>query len=131
MPAEANNSWAQGLTQADVPVDVHACSRKLNTDSGVHHFPKKRSASYSKQLLQQNECLKTQTSSGVQESVTTCQLCTCASVGWCDIPPFNLQVCTMLAMVAMMSFNATQQLHSIFATEFNCVCREEHLVLKA
>jgi len=89
MPAEANNSWAQGPTQADVPEDIHACSRKLNTESGVHYFPKERSASYSEQLLQQNGCLKTQTRSGVQGSVTTCQLCTYASIGWCSTPPFT------------------------------------------
>lgn len=90
MPAEANFKWAQGLTQADVPEDVHACSRKLNTDSGFHHVPTERSASYSKQLPQQNESLKTQTSSGVQESVATCQLCRYASMGWRNTSPFNL-----------------------------------------
>jgi hypothetical protein len=87
MPAEAKNSWAPGLTQADVPEAIHACSRKLNTDSGVHSFPKEISASHSKQLFQQNECLQTQTSSVVQESVNTCQLCTYASIGWWSNTP--------------------------------------------
>ena len=47
-----------GLTQADVPEKIHACTRRLNTDS-VHHFPKERSASYSQQLLQQNVAVNT------------------------------------------------------------------------
>ncbi len=87
MPAEAKNSWAPGLTQADVPEAIHACSRKLNTDSGVHSFPKEISASHSKQLFQQNECLQTQTNRVVQESVNTCQLCTYASIGWWNNTP--------------------------------------------
>ena len=44
--AEVNNSWAQGLTQADGPEEIDACTRKLNTDS-VHHVPKEISKLFS------------------------------------------------------------------------------------